>query len=863
MRFRERLVERLGGQAPPPVPSETAPPVPHREPVVRVSRRETLVVAALLTALIALFFYDVVFLGRTLMTATLHAGVMGEAPPYGYEGPREGNIHLLDPLAPASISEPAIRATGDSIRQLRLPLWDAHMALGRPLLASADTTVGSPMRLPLMLWPSAEMWDVFLLARFLVAGLFTYLLARRLRLSATAAFTSAAAFIFSGYFMLYLNHPHTDYAAMLPVVVYALELLVERPGPGRLAGTSLAIALAFLANNPQAGVVVLMYGGTYALARMVALARMEGARWQPRLAHVGAAMVAGLGLTGFAMGPLLELLGLPGSGGLAVHLHDVGLRRGLAADPPGALISLFSPYFDGSPRLNLQGTGWSGIRNYVGSVVPVLGVAAFWHRQGMRRVGWFCLGSAVVLLAKTYGFPLVNWIGALPVLDVMDFAQYVAPAVALSLAILAGLGVEQLTSRKTRWVPIVAGAAALLVLLSVLVWVNRSLLPEIPVGHLTIQFGMAALLVGAVVAVSLAAGRGLLGRPGAGALVAAIVTVELFAFTLPMKEELAGVVRTFYQGFNINFIARPARYDPFTEPPYVRFLRSDRSKYRVLGLNLVLHPNSSMVFGIDDVRGFTAATNERYWRYINEFVSPLPAHRFTRAFVWQIESGDPPLAGNPLMDLLNVKYLVVPATHSLPGEKAASGQFRLVYDREVKVYENTNAFPRVFLVSHAVEVPDVEEAVRQMRRGFDPARTAVVEGRLPAAAQEILHGSASGVEGSSVRITEYGHTRVRIRASVEAPALLVLADAFYPGWRVSVDGERRPIYAADVALRAVYLEPGDREVSFDYAPASFAFGSLATGISAFGLAVYAAARRWTRRRRTPTSPPGPSSPEPS
>ena len=128
------------------------------------------------------------------------------------------------------------------------------------------------------------MWDAFLLARLFVAGLFTYLLAKRLALAKLAAFGAAVAFAFSGYFMLFINMPNADFAMMIPVLLYTFELLLEKPGPARMALAAGAVALGVLANNPEAAVILLLYGGGYYLARAWTRSRGEdGFRLWPRL----------------------------------------------------------------------------------------------------------------------------------------------------------------------------------------------------------------------------------------------------------------------------------------------------------------------------------------------------------------------------------------------------------------------------------------------------------------------------------------------------------------------------------------------------------------------------------------------------
>ncbi len=54
--------------------------------------------------------------------------------------------------------------------------------------------------------------------------------------------------------------------------------------------------------------------------------------------------------------------------------------------------------------------------------------------------------------------------------------------------------------------------------------------------------------------------------------------------------------------------------------------------------------------------------------------------------------------------------------------------------------------------------------------------------------------------------------------------MLVLADAFAPGWEVAVDGRWRRLWQANHFVRAVVLRPGDRQVEFRYHAPGFALG---------------------------------------
>ncbi len=50
----------------------------------------------------------------------------------------------------------------------------------------------------------------------------------------------------------------------------------------------------------------------------------------------------------------------------------------------------------------------------------------------------------------------------------------------------------------------------------------------------------------------------------------------------------------------------------------------------------------------------------------------------------------------------------------------------------------------------------------------------------------------------------------------DTAGLLVLTDAFYPGWQTAVDGEPVPLYHANGMFRAVFVPAGEHQVVFSY-----------------------------------------------
>ena len=583
------------------------------------------------------------------------------SPPFGYPGETPPfNPYQLDSLASAEGSIPVPEKMAALYRDFQLPLWDANVAMGRPIAATLNPNVISPIRIPIAVWPSSEMWDAFLIARLVVAGVFTYLLAKRLGLAKSAAFAAAVAFAFSGQFMFYIDSPHTDMAMMIPVLLYALELLLERADPGRMAFVGGAVALGILADNPEAGAVLLLYGVAYYLARALAeMRRQDGFHFWSRIPPLGLALGAGVGLTAFALVPFFELAGFLTFDDLSTNTHTASSKRGLQFAPLRFLIMLFVPFFNGAPLRTFQGTSGIGAANYVGMLIPTLAIIGLWNRPAMGKAGWFFLGAAVILVAKFYGVPLINWVGQLPILVRIGYGPYLSPAIGFSLAMMAGLGLDQMVRGGLRQRHLLLAGLLVAALLGWLVWTNRSLLESIPKSHLLFYMFVGVGLAAAGLAAALAVRRGWLPVRAGTALVIAFIIAELFIPTLPVRGDLGFVTSELY-GRHIPIVERPRRHDPFTEPPYVSFLKADESQYRVLGLDYVLFPNASMAYGIDDIRGFSALTVKRYLDYIQEFIQPTVRQRYVGAHFPPLNSEkEPPLLiENRMLDLLNVKYVL-------------------------------------------------------------------------------------------------------------------------------------------------------------------------------------------------------------
>jgi hypothetical protein len=98
----------------------------------------------------------------------------------------------------------------------------------------------------------------------------------------------------------------------------------------------------------------------------------------------------------------------------------------------------------------------------------------------------------------------------------------------------------------------------------------------------------------------------------------------------------------------------------------------------------------------------------------------------------------------------------------------------------------------------------------------------------------------------SPRFVEYGPQRVVLEVDMRTPGLVVLADVFYPGWRLTVDGGPAELLRVNRLMRGAAVPSGRHRLVYTFEPASFRLGAAGTGL---GLLACAAVVFWARRGR--------------
>ena len=789
-------------------------------------------------------------------------------------------------------SVPWVLHTRRALAEGQLPLWNADVLSGVAFLAGGQNQALYPGSVILDTLPLADAFGWFIALHVSLAGIGMYALGRALGLQRAAALLAGVAFMFGGYFVTSATFPQViAAAAWTPLLLAIVEASIRRLERGEhgygpwlwLLGTA-SVGMQVLAGHIETSFYGLLTTALYAAARLTVAARRSS---RPRLmigttAALVGLVVVGTGLAGVLILPLLEALG----DSARVGARSAGDVVGLAWPLP-QLWTLLLPDLFGNPThrqwLDLHSLSWQaapsgqpifwGTKNYVegGQYLGILTLllAVTGVLRGKRTPALIFAAIAALALLMALGSPLFLLLQAMPGADQLRSPfRWVFPF-SIAVSVLAGLGLDALLRAPrsaTRLLALPALALGSLALGAVLL---SLVLPE-PFLKLAQRlvtdpawaeraFGKAGLLIpDALPSREMFWGyesQGLI-RLGVAALAsAAVVSLVRYRPTLGAGAALGLVTLDLFSVQGSFFPTTDVSLSPLSQrPPVVAAvdqLQTTGQPWRFTtferGDEKTFLANAGMYYGWQDVRGYDSIIPRQYASFAERAGLAADSLSFNRISpVYNAGA-----LGTSLLSLLNVRYV-------LTEQRIDGPAFREVYrDAHIAAYENATALPRSFVAPLALVMP----ADQQPLERTDPRDVVYLEADPGPA------GRAAGGRGVS-DVLEYGTNKVALRVSVDAPAWVVLADTYAPGWHATAHDANGldvnlTVFRAYSTLRAVSVpSAGDWTVTFTYLPDSFRWGALISGLSVLvliavaGMGQLAKSRKkvWGSGRSAPSRP---------
>jgi len=730
---------------------------------------------------------------------------------------------------------PHLAALGRALAQGAWPLWEPGLGFGQPLLADPGLQVLYPVTWLELALPWNVAYTALVLVHLALAGSGTFRLARRLGAGRAGAWTGALLFVLSGPVQSAVNlWHHFSGVAWMPWVLLAVDTLVRRPGAFACLGLAAPLALQVLAGSADVCAMTLALAlllGVFRLLERRRASRLRALGWTAAALALSAALTCPLWWSAAEVVSRSARSALPEDVRTAWSIPAAGLARLVAPLDPARVPfepTLWTSLYD-RPLHPLLFSLYQGL--------PALGLAAASLLARARRGRALGL-AALALLAVAFSMgphsvvygPLC-W--AVPMLRTFRYPSKALWAVSLVTALGAGLGVRAL-----------AGLAPLRRLALASAVLAASLAVALVTARLHTGAYWAPILGAAFAFVLALLGRGVQPRLGRYAL-AALALADLTAAhqslnaTLPARllfepPALVGPLRSIGDGQRVHIwdyqilpgtaerlLGRSDAYRAAAPPPGV--------DQRVLGFvaqRQFLVPPTATFFGIEtsydlDNRGLFSHELNNLCSFLR-YVEGTSVH--TR-----------------LLQMGAVEKMVVLHERGLEHLRVEAA-FPSLMGETMRVLDVDGALPRARLVGRT-RVADGIDGLRALSDGgFDPRDEAIVAAGAP------LLGAA-GSPGS-VRWLERRADRQRLETTSTSPALLVLADAYDPGWRATVDGAPARVVRANFAFRGVPVPEGGHVVELVYRPRSVVWGAavaLAAVVVAAGLLV--AGRRASARPR--------------
>lgn len=725
-----------------------------------------------------------------------------------------------------------------------LPLWDRHIAMGFPLLADFQSAAFYPPHIFYLILPFFSAINVNFLFHYSAAATGSYLLCRWWRYPPYLAIVGAILFTFGGTIISLtnvLNHFQT--AVWLPWLVFSWERLLLKGSGKNFLFFVLISLLQFLAGSPEIYVMsvgLAFLDGLRIRSTTMAISHRRAFSWL----LAANALVAGLSMVQIL--PTAELffesrgyLTIPLTESTIWSLHPLNLVNLFFLDKEvntAVHNGLHLFFFREIPFL---------ISYYMGAIV-FLGICLGFFYSSWKEKG-LLLGLIIIffLFALGSNTPVYQMLFRyVPLFSLFRFPEkffFLVYGLVLFIA-LRGLFDFLQPDRPISRGPILVLSLGFLPFFLLYLFVRHDTLP-------------LSLFIARATATPLFS-TAILHKTTAAVVNLERQVVLIFGFLLlfflwkggRLRKALFEVLLPLLVFVDLNSAHQPYQYllEPgplYDGPRILQSADSAQSRFFYYPGDSDLHPNyysllsqpsfaelSSLV--VDNLLPNTGVLSGI------DYMQEIDALRRWPYLVF-LRSADnmPPDRLYKSLAALNVRYIV--SFRTLPGKGIALVRHFPEYPSWL--YRLDRTVPRVYVASKAIEeknplkIPDHLSSAE-----FDPLKEVFLDRPLAIPAKKGFQGRAE--------IVQYTNQRVSIRAFLNGSGVLVLADSFYPGWRVYVDGKEGEILRANLLFRGVALSEGEHVVEFRYQPRSFKIGLAISLFTLCGLAIFSFAPSTWRRR---------------
>lgn len=261
---------------------------------------------------------------------------------------------------------------------------------------------------------------------------------------------------------------------------------------------------------------------------------------------------------------------------------------------------------------------------------------------------------------------------------------------------------------------------------------------------------------------------------------------------------------------NGHFVTQREFNNQFQARPVDKIILEDESlDYRVLDLSVNTFNDSHSSYFHKTIGGYSAAKLQRYQDLIDYFIAPK-----IDAVIQEAKQGatysslTQSLSTDPILNMLNTKYIIV--------------------DANSNPIENRSAYGNAWFVKDYELVNTADEEIIKLAQ-IEPSEMAVIAKEFAPIVQD---RGINFDDSATIQLISYAPNKLEYRTRAKDEQLAVFSEIYYPkGWHVYVDGQEVEHFRTDYVLRAMFVPAGEHVITFEFRPDSYFVGSKISAAS--------------------------------
>ena len=677
-----------------------------------------------------------------------------------------------------------------SLKNGHFPLWNPYIGCGAPALADMQVAFFYPLNVFPYLF--GLKWGLFFLYFFKLyfAGIFMYLYVRKIGIKHEAAVIGSCAFMYAGFNTIYLYWPQTNLAFYLPLGMLATEFIVGEPEniKGYLL-LSIGSAIAVFGGHPESLFFrssILIFYFIMRLFQNRDLGYTRKILFRTTLFVFIAILISAIQWL-----PFLQYLYLS-----YTYLQRSSVPNASYLQPAALFLSIVPDFFSYFFKLHISFSFglflFIGYTGYIGITIFFLFLMEFLQLYKNKFTFLFIL-ILVYIGVVTFNVPILhNLIALLPLFHVSNAGLSLFGCSNIFIILIAVIGLNKLFDNDLSFVYVKSALImALFVMLFLLIlyvlYINNTADPSILKQlyyYTAIDAGITFLIL--------------------------IITVFILNMQNGNLQFYLLLILVFSQTA-IPFI----RYESPATPVYlyplntiIKTLQKQEQPFRAypLQFNSTSKPTwpgaITTYYGIEDIRNHDALGVKWY-----ELLSTkMPVRDF--------------------LNLVNTKYIVLNQDVILP--PMSLNLIPIIKDNGFILYKNLSAFDRAFMVYNYRPANNENEFLKlTVNHSSQLHNIAIIMNR------DIKHASFKPDNSrmnthEEIKFVSYQPTYIKMEVNSSSPGILVISNAYFPGWKAYIDNKRSEVIRTDFAFDGIFLKKGTHTVVLTYKPLSFLIGFALT-----------------------------------